>query len=88
MPDLTSLIVIAGLFLGLVIGDAARFGDAVQVQVSVPTRLADTGFTGAAAEQVFAAQVAELGQAGFSSVRSIVQTPSVQVSTRTTVLAA
>jgi hypothetical protein len=81
--DLTSLMIVAGLFLGLVVGDAALFGDPVQVQISVPSKLSDTGFTVAAAEQVFAAQVADMGQAN-----SIVQTPSVQVSTGPTILAA
>jgi hypothetical protein len=81
--DLTSLIIVAGLFLGLVIGDAALFGDPVQVQISVPSKISDTGFTEAAAEQVFAAQVADMGQ-----TNSIVQTPSVQLSTRPSILAA
>lgn len=81
--DLTSLMIVAGLFLGLVVGDAALFGDPVQVQITVPSKVSDTGFTEAAAEQVFAAQVAEMGQAN-----SIVQTPSVQLSTRPTILAA
>src|SRR6185503_15455822 len=81
--DLTSLMIVAGLFLGLVVGDAALFGDPVQVQISVPSKVSDTGFTEAAAEQVFAAKVAEMGQA-----RSIVHTPSVQISTRPSILAA
>jgi hypothetical protein len=81
--DLTSLIVVAGIFLGLAVGNAALFGDPVQVQISVPPKVAETGFTGAAAEQVFAAQVAELGQ-----TLSIVDTPRVQLSTRPTVAAA
>ena len=83
MLDLTSLLVLAGLFLGLVVGDAALFGDPVQVQISVPAKLAETGFNEAAAEQMFAAQVADMGRAV-----SIVQTPSVQVSTRPSILAA
>jgi len=81
--DLTSLIIVAGLFLGLVVGDAALFGDPVQVQITIPSKISDTGFTEAAAEQVFAAQVADMGQ-----TNSIVQTPSVQMSTRPTILAA
>ena len=83
MLDLTSLLIVAGLFLGLVVGDAALFGDPVQVHIGVPAKLADTGFTEAAAEQIFAAQVADMGQAS-----SIVQTPSVQLSTRPSILAA
>jgi hypothetical protein len=81
--DLTSLIMIAGLFLGLAVGNAALFGDPVQVQISVPPKVAESGFSGAAAEQIFAAQVAEMGQA-----LSIVETPRVQLSTRPTIAAA
>jgi hypothetical protein len=81
--DLNSLVVVASLLLGLVVGDAVLFSDPVQVQISVPTKLSNTGFTEAAAEQVFAAQVAEMGQA-----LSIVNTPSVHVSSRQTILAA
>lgn len=83
MIDLTSLFLIAGVFLAAVLGDAALFGDRVQVHISVPGKIADTGFNEAAAEQVFAAQVAEMGRA-----ISIVETPSVQMSTRPTILAA
>jgi hypothetical protein len=81
--DFTSLIMVAGLFLGLAVGNAALFGDPVQVQISVPPKVAEIGFTGAAAEQIFAAQVAEMGQA-----LSIVETPRVQLSTRPTIAAA
>jgi hypothetical protein len=81
--DLTSLVVLAGLFLGLVVGDAALFGDPVQLQITVPTKLADSGFTQAAAEDVFSAQVADLGRE-----QSFVPTPSVQISARPGVLAA
>ena len=83
MLDLTSIFVIAGIFLGLVVGDAALFGDPVQVQISVPSKVSATGFTETAAEELFAAHVADLGQ-----VLSIVQTPSVQISARPTILAA
>ena len=53
MPiDLTTLALVAGLFFGAVIGDAALFGDPLRLQISVPTRLADGGFTEEAAEQM------------------------------------
>jgi hypothetical protein len=83
MIDLTSLVVIAGLFLAGVVGDAVLFGDRVQVEISVPSKVSDTGFTEAAAEQVFATEVAEMGR-----VVSIVETPSVQMSARPTIFAA
>jgi hypothetical protein len=81
--DLTSLVIMAGLFLGLVVGDAALFRDPVQLQISVPSKLAEGGLTETAAEYVFSAQVAEMGQAV-----SFVPTPSVQISARPTILAA
>jgi hypothetical protein len=81
--DLTSLIVIVGLFFGVAVGNAALFSDPVQVQISIPSKVSDGGFTESAAEQVFAVQVAEMGQA-----LSIVDTPSVQLSTRPTIMAA
>jgi hypothetical protein len=39
--DLTSIVIVAGLFLGLVLGDAALFRDPVQLQISVPSRAAE-----------------------------------------------
>jgi hypothetical protein len=65
-------------------GDAALFGDrVVVVQISVPSKPSDTGFTEAAAGQVFAAEEFETGRAV-----SIVETPSGQMSTRPTIFAA
>ena len=82
MLDLTSLVIIASLFLGLVVGDAAVFGDPIRLEISVPPAVAASGLTSGAAEDVFSAQVAEMGQA-----RSIVDTPSVQRSSRPPILA-
>jgi hypothetical protein len=81
--DLTSFMVMVGLFFGFTIGNAALFSDPVQVQISIPSKVADGGFTESAAEQVFAVQVAEIGQA-----LSIVETPTVRLSTRPTIMAA
>jgi hypothetical protein len=83
MFDITSLIWVAGLFLGLVISDAAYFGDPLQVQISVPAKLANTGFTEVTAEQLFAAEVFNIGQAV-----SLVPTPRVQISSRPTIASA
>jgi tetratricopeptide (TPR) repeat protein len=84
MPiDLTSLALLAGLFFGAVIGDAALFGDPLRLQISVPTRLANAGFTEGAAEQIFANEVARIGE-----VLSIVPTPSVEVSSSRSIFAA
>jgi len=83
MLDLTSLVLFAGLFIGLVVGDAALFGDTLQVQIAVPAKVAQTGFTEAAAEQIFAAEVTRIGQ-----VRSPFPAPSAHMSSRPSVLAA
>jgi hypothetical protein len=81
--DFTSLIVIAGLFMGLVVGDATIFGDRVQVQITVAPKVAATGFTGPVAEQVFAAHVSDMDQGN-----SIIDTPTIQVNSQPPVLAA
>jgi hypothetical protein len=84
MPiDLTSLALLAGLFFGAVIGDAALYGDPLRLQISVPSRLADAGFTEEAAERIFANEVARIGE-----VLSIVPTPSVQVNSSPSIFAA
>lgn len=80
--DLSTIILLAGVFFGLVVGDATLFGDPLQVQIDVPPKVASTGFTEATAEQLFASQVADLG-----SARAIVPTPSVHMTTRPTLLA-
>ena len=82
MLDLTSIMIIAGVFLGLVVGDATVFGDPLRLEISVPPAVAATGFTDAAAEDVFSAHVSEMGKA-----RSLVPTPSVQRSSRPPILA-
>jgi tetratricopeptide (TPR) repeat protein len=81
--DFTTLLLAAGLFFGLVIGDATLLGDPLRVRIAVPTRVADTGFTEAVAEHLFLSEAARVGQA-----LSIVRTPGVEVSSRGSVLAA
>ena len=84
MPiDLSTLAILASLFFGAVVGDAVLFGDPLQVQITVPSKLTDSGFDEAAAERVFASEVARSGRA-----ESIVKTPDVQMSSSTSVFAA
>ncbi len=73
--DLTTLMMIAGLFFGVVIGEATLFGDPVRVQITVPAKLVELGFTEAVAEDLFLSEAARVGRA-----LSIVKTPDVQVS--------
>jgi len=42
--DLTSLVLFAALVLGLVVGDAAVSGGNLALSISVPQKVADTGF--------------------------------------------
>jgi len=81
--DFATLLLAAGIFFGIVIGDATLFGDPLRVQITVPTKLADTGFTEAVAERLFVSEAAHVARA-----LSIVPTPSVEVSSRQSVLAA
>jgi hypothetical protein len=84
MPiDLSTLAILAGLFFSAVVGDAVLFGDPLQVEITVPTKLVDEGFTQAAAEQLFVAEVARIAKTG-----SIIHTPDVHASSRPSVLAA
>src|SRR6266446_6770296 len=83
MPiDLSTLAILASLFFGAVVGDAVLFGDPLQVKITVPAKLVEQGFTEEAAEQLFVAEVARIGQAV-----SIVHTPDVSASSHPSVLA-
>jgi hypothetical protein len=73
--DLTTLMMIAGLFFGVVIGESTLFGDPVRVQITVPPKLVELGFTEAVAEDLFLSEAARVGRA-----LSIVHTPDVEVS--------
>jgi hypothetical protein len=81
--DFSTLLLAAAIFFGIVIGDATLFGDPLRVQIAVPTKLSDTGFTEAVAERLFLSEAAHVARA-----LSIVRTPSVEVSSRQSVLAA
>src|SRR5215468_3539969 len=58
-------------------------GDQLQVRISVPEKLVAAGFTQEAAEQLFLAEVARVGQAP-----SIVHTPEADIKSRPSVLEA
>src|SRR4029077_6978306 len=79
----TTLLIAAGLFFGLVIGDATLLGNPLRVQIAVPAKLVETGFTEAVAERLFLSEAARVGR-----VLSIVRTPGVEISSRGSVLAA
>ncbi len=77
MLDLTTILIAVGVFFGLIIGDAAYFGDPMSVQISIPPKLAERGFTRAAAEELFATEATRI-----SLNTSIVPTPNLELSTR------
>lgn len=72
--DLTTLLAALTILCGLIVGDAVMNGNTLQVQISMPPAVAQTGFTSATAEQVFQAETARIGQ----SV-SVVPIPSVEL---------
>jgi tetratricopeptide (TPR) repeat protein len=73
--DLTTLMMIAGLFFGAVIGEATLFGDPVRVEITVPPKLVEVGFTEAVAEHLFLSEAVRVGRD-----LSVIGTPGVQVS--------
>ncbi len=76
--DLTTLLTVASLFFGLVVGNAALFGDSLFVTLSVPKSVETTGVTQDVAEKIFAVSVAS-----YSRTPSLLATPSVQTGSTT-----
>ena len=83
MIDFTSLFIIAGVLFGLVVGDAALYGDTLRVQIDVAQSINNAGFTETAAEQVFLAQAAQIVRG-----ESIIPAPPIRVATSPSVVAA
>ena len=84
MPiDLSTLAVLAGLFIGAVVGNAVWFGDPLQLQITVPPKLVEQGFTEAAAEQLFVSEAARVNQAAVT-----VRTPEVPARSNPSVVSA
>jgi tetratricopeptide (TPR) repeat protein len=73
--DLTTLLTVAGLFLSVVVGNAALFGDSLFVSLTVPKSVETRGFDRASAESLFAAEVS-----WYTRLPSILSTPSVSTS--------
>jgi hypothetical protein len=70
--DLTTLITAAGLLLGVIVANAAYFGNALYVSITIPTKMEQSGFGKATVEQIF---VAELHR--YLELPSIMHTPSI-----------
>lgn len=73
--DLTTLLTVVGLFLSVVAGNAAIFGESLYASIAVPNTLSNGGFDKATAEKVFAAELA-----WYTRLPSILPTPNVSVS--------
>ena len=73
--DLTTLMTVAGLFLSIVVGNAAILGESLFASISVPKAVETSGLDRATAERLFAAQVA-----WYARLPSILPTPSVSTS--------
>jgi hypothetical protein len=82
MIDFTSFLIIGGLLVGLLAGNAAIYGDTVRVQIAVAQSLSNAGFTETSAESVFMAEAGRIVHG-----ESIIPTPSVRVNTSSSVLA-
>lgn len=81
--DLTTLTLIAVALVGLVAGNVALYGDTLSVQISVPPKLAETGFNEAAAEFAF------VGEAGrITHVISAIPTPELRITSQPTMFTA
>ena len=83
MPDLTTLALLASLFLGAVVGQAALFGDTLRVRITVPPGVQETGFTETVAEALFSTEAARIIRG-----ESIVPAPAVRIHSQPTVLSA
>lgn len=83
MPDLTTLALLAGLFLTVFAGQAAMYSDSLRVQINVPPSLTDRGFTEAVAEQVFSSEAAHIIRGD-----SIVPAPSLRINSQPSILSA
>lgn len=70
--DLTTLLTAAGLLLGVIVGNAAYFGNALYVSITIPTKMTQAGFGKSTVEQIF---VAELHR--YLQLPSIIPTPSI-----------
>jgi hypothetical protein len=58
--DITTLVLLAGLVVSLIAGEAALYGDTLTLHINVSPKVAQAGFDAASAEQIFIAESATL----------------------------
>lgn len=73
--DLTTLIATVGILFGIIVGNAAIFGNALYVNMAIPAQLQSSGLSQSTAEHVF---IAEINR--YLQQPSILPTPSVSTS--------
>jgi hypothetical protein len=81
--DLTTLLVLAGMVVSLIAGEAAYYGDLLTLHINVAPALVKAGFDGPTAEQTFVAESARVVRGA-----SIIPTPTLRVNSRPTVVSA
>ncbi len=83
MPELTTLFVLAGLFLSAIVGEAVLYRDTLRVQINVPPALQEKGFNEPIAEEVFSSEAARIihGQ-------SVIAAPAIRIHSEPNLLSA
>ena len=81
--DITTLLVLAGMVVSLIAGEAAYYGDLLTLHINVAPPIATVGFDDTTAEQTFIAESGRIVKGD-----SIIPTPTLRVNSRPTVLSA
>jgi len=81
--DTTSLFLLVGMLVSLIVGESALHGDTLTLRINVAPKLVQAGFDSTTAEQIFIAQSARI-----VGEPSIIPTPTLRVSSRPTVRSA
>jgi len=81
--DLLTVVLLAGMAVSFIAGEAALYGDTLTLHINVATSAVQAGFDGAIAEQTFISESARIVQG-----KSIIPSPTLRVSSRPTIMSA
>jgi hypothetical protein len=81
--DITTLVLLAGMAISFIAGEAALYGDTLTLHINVSPKIVQAGFDGPTAEQIFVAESARIVRG-----ESIIPAPTLRVSSRPTVMSA
>ncbi len=81
--EIMTLVLLAGMAVSLVAGEAALYGDTLSLHINVAPKLVQGGFDTDTADQVFIAEAAQIVRG-----ESIIPTPTLRVSSNPTVVSA